>query len=193
MSENPTITAQLGDAPRPTAACLLRFAHILPELLSRLQPRLRALDRQLAERHGLTESQWSGLEVLERDGPQTVTGLGEALGLEKSTASRLADGLIAGGLARKRPSLTDGRSVVLQLTDGGLRKVRAMLNDRTEVWMGVVARWSEGGGRDDLPRLLHDLTNALKLTPALLRPGMASHRTVTPRPATPGDPPGPPA
>ena len=79
------------------------------------------------------------------------------LGLEKSTASRLADGLIGEGLVRKRPSMTDGRSVVLQLTEAGLRTARAMLNNRTEVWMGVVG----GVGIDSLGKLTSNLAGLL--------------------------------
>jgi DNA-binding MarR family transcriptional regulator len=104
---------------------------------------LQARDRQLAERHGISASQWHALQALNRDGPLTVTDLGEALYLEKSTASRLADSLIGDSLARKRPSLTDGRSVVLQLTERGKLLARRALNDRTELWMEVLGGVSE--------------------------------------------------
>ncbi len=125
---------------------------------------LRRLDRDLAGSLGLPESHWHALLALTEEGPLTVTGLGEVLHLEKSTASRLADALAADGLVRKRPSFIDGRSVVLQLTEKGMPKVRKGLNARTEMWMEVLGgvQWEEpGSDPDELASALRGLLLAL--------------------------------
>jgi len=90
----------------------------------------------------------------------TVTGLGEHLHLEKSTASRLAKGLLVLDLVRKRSPSSDDRVVILQATEQGLRLSRKILNDLSEEYIDLLATLAPGE-RETLPRLLEGLWRGL--------------------------------
>jgi len=90
----------------------------------------------------------------------TVTALGERLHLEKSTASRIAKGLLRIGLVRKRSPSSDERKVILQLTEQGLRVARRVLNDYAEEDIELLESLDpDSSGR--LPILLGELTRTL--------------------------------
>ena len=137
-----------GLQPSPPLPSLLRDAYLIPQALAELIHLIRSRDRALAERHGISGSQWQALQALGREGPMTVTGLGACLHLEKSTVSRLADSLLKMTLIRKRSPLSDGRVVVLQPTESGLRLSRRILNDRTEEWLQLLDGMDEGSRAD---------------------------------------------
>jgi len=54
-----------------------------------------------------------------RDGGLTLTALAEQLGVTKQSAAKVVADMQVVGLVAKRPSDTDGRAVVLELTDRG--------------------------------------------------------------------------
>jgi DNA-binding MarR family transcriptional regulator len=112
-----------------------RIREALPELLRVVS----SLERQRASTHGLSMSQCHALRLLADNGPLTVNDLAARLILEKSTASRLADALLGKGLVRKRPGMIDGRVVILQATETGLRLSRRIGNDLTLEYMERLA------------------------------------------------------
>jgi len=91
----------------------------------------------------------------------TVTQLGDFLFLEKSTASRLAKGLIEKDLVRKRAPEADGRVVILQVTENGRRLARKILNDLEEEYRSLLEDF-DPEVRAALPRLLDRLTQTIK-------------------------------
>lgn len=141
---------------------LIRNAALLRESMERVLRILQAGDRDRARRHGISPSQGQALLALSRSGPLTVTGLGEHLHLEKSTASRLAKGLLKRGFVRKRSPASDDRKVILQVTEQGIRLSRRILNDLSEEYVALLGSMDPEVG-ESLPRLL-----------ALLAQGMAA-------------------
>lgn len=133
-----------------------RLQGALGELIRVLQFR----DRDRACCYDLSVSQCHALQALVREGPITVTQLGDHLYLEKSTASRLANGLLDRGLVRKRSPGSDGRVVILQVTEQGLRLSRRILNDLAEEYMELLEGF-DPEVREALPRLLERLTQTI--------------------------------
>jgi DNA-binding MarR family transcriptional regulator len=142
---------------------LLRAAARLEETLGRLSRTIQARDRERAARYDLSVSQFHALLALEKGGPTPVTGLAGRLHLEKSTASRLAKGLLARGLVRKRSPVSDDRVVILQATEQGLRLSRRILNDLSAEYTGILAG-IDPPMREILPQALECLLEELELS-----------------------------
>lgn len=90
--------------------------------------------------HGISVSQCYALEALASAGPLRLNALAGRLYLEKSTASRVMDGLVAKGYAERTRDPEDGRAVLLAVTAEGrelferieedlVAEVRAVLAD----------------------------------------------------------------
>ena len=142
---------------RPT---LIRDAARLQESLSELIRVLQFRDRDRACCYDLSVSQCHALQALIQHGPMTVTQLGDHLYLEKSTASRLAKSLLDKDLVRKRAPLSDGRVVILQVTEAGHRLARKILKDLAEEYMDLLGEF-EPEVTEALPRLLDRLTRTI--------------------------------
>lgn len=156
----PEITAE-PRAPGTHRPPLIRDATRLQESLSGLIRLLQLRDRDRACCYGISVSQCHALQALLQEGPMTVTQLGDFLFLEKSTASRLAKGLIEKDLVRKRAPEADGRVVILQVTENGRRLARKILNDLEEEYRSLLEDF-DPEVRAALPRLLDRLTQTIK-------------------------------
>lgn len=111
---------------------------------SKLTPtKLRALD-VLAERRGLR-----------------IGDLGGALSVDETTATRLADRLVASGLAVRERDPEDGRAVVLVLTAAGKRLATQVARRRREFFRDVLAAL-EPDERAELVRLTVKVADALR-------------------------------
>jgi len=98
---------------------LLEDAHHLSEALSDLIRVVQFRDRDRACCYDLSVSQCYALKAVDDTGPLTVNDLAGQLYLDKSTASRLANGLVdKGHLVRERDA-EDGRVVRLAATEEG--------------------------------------------------------------------------
>jgi DNA-binding MarR family transcriptional regulator len=86
-------------------------------------------DRDQTGYHGLTITQCYVLECLHRRGALTLNELTEEMLLDKSTLSRIVDGLVAKDAVSRRPNPTDGRSTYLALTPAGQRAYAAVEAD----------------------------------------------------------------
>jgi MarR family 2-MHQ and catechol resistance regulon transcriptional repressor len=139
---------------RPT---LLRDAARLHESVAELIRVLQFRDRDRACCYDLSVSQCHALEALIKHGPKTVTQLGDFLYLEKSTASRLAKALLEKKLVRRRAPKTDGRIVILQVTEAGQRLARKIHNDLAEEYRDLLEEF-DPEVRAALPKLLDRLT-----------------------------------
>ena len=139
---------------------LLKDAARLQDALGELIRVLQFRDRDRACCYDLSVSQCHALQALIQNGPMTVTELGAQLYLEKSTASRLAKALLEKELVRKRAPKTDGRVVILQVTEAGHRLARKIMNDLSEEYMDLLEGF-EPEVRAALPLLLDRLTQTI--------------------------------
>lgn len=99
------------------------------------------------------------LLLLDDRGPAAQRDLGAALDLEKSTVSRLVDGLVRRGLAQRTPHPDGGRSRLVSLTDDGAQKVvalRVARRQRLERLLGAIP----AEDRAAVVKVIHQLTEA---------------------------------
>jgi DNA-binding MarR family transcriptional regulator len=90
---------------------------------------LASVDRKA----GLTRARLSALSVLVFGGPRTLGELASAEGVAGPTMTRIVDGLIAEGLAERRPHPSDGRAVNIAATASGDTLMRAAQQRRIQV------------------------------------------------------------
>jgi DNA-binding MarR family transcriptional regulator len=88
---------------------------------------VRALDEQLARRHGLSVSEFDVLITLANalDRELRMTELAESVLLTPSGLTRLVNRLETAGLVRRRQDASDARSYRASLTPAGAAKLRA--------------------------------------------------------------------
>jgi DNA-binding MarR family transcriptional regulator len=91
-----------------------------------------ALLSRVAAANELSLTQLRMLAIL-RDREPTMAALATHLGLERSSVSGLIDRSVDRGLARRRPSNTDGRAVHLRLTPTGRRLARRLTAEVTDL------------------------------------------------------------
>lgn len=96
----------------------------------RLSRRLRAERADL----DLTITQLSALASLERHGPTTPGMLASIERVQPPSMTRVLAGLEARGLVKRTPHATDGRQVVVEVTDGATAMLRADRR-RREAWL----------------------------------------------------------
>lgn len=102
------------------------------ELHRALSDLLRAVqfrDRDRICCHDVSVTQCYALEVLAARGPLRSNDLAAALYLDKSTTSRVVDGLARKGYAERRPDAEDGRAVRIAATERGLALYRRIETD----------------------------------------------------------------
>jgi DNA-binding MarR family transcriptional regulator len=107
-----------------------RVAHELQVAVMRLARRLRA------ERgdHGLTLTQLACLATLHRHGAMTPSDLAAHEKVQPPSMTRTINGLAERGLVHRAPDPTDGRQVVVSLTDDG-RDLLATDRAQREQWL----------------------------------------------------------
>lgn len=93
----------------------------------RLARRLTSLYDDALARSGLTVTQYSALAALARaDGAVTVAQLGQALGMDRTTTSRMVNPLERDGLVERASGETvDARARPLAITRDGRRRLQA--------------------------------------------------------------------
>ena len=105
--------------PRPVDPGLLEDARGLTDALSELIRVVQFRDRDRACCYDVSVSQCYALEGVVRSGGLTVNELAAHLYLDKSTASRIANGMVEKGLLSRAPDAEDGRVVRLVATRRG--------------------------------------------------------------------------
>lgn len=135
---SPTATdPALDPTVDPTLDWDARALHRTLEELIRL---IQFRDRDRICCHDVSVSQCYALETLALAGPLRLHELAERLYLDKSTASRVIDGVVAKGYADRARHPDDGRAVLIGLTPNGralyerieadlLAEVRAVVQD----------------------------------------------------------------
>ncbi len=81
--------------------------------------RLNALCQQLLDPHELSLPQWVILSCLWRDAEVTVSALADLTRNGLPATSRILDRMVDRGLVARRKHKTDGRAIVVTLTDKG--------------------------------------------------------------------------
>lgn len=112
----------------PSDPELINDAEHLAGALSDLIRVVQFRDRDRACCYDISVSQCYALKTVTEAGSATVNDLAAHLFLDKSTASRVANGLVAKGLLGKEKDVDDGRVVWLVATDEG-RQVCSRIED----------------------------------------------------------------
>ena len=107
-------------------------------------------DAGVADSHALSE--------LER-GPLRQMDLVDRLGLAKSTVSRVVAALVERGWVRREPADSDGRGVVLALTDAGSDAATRLRTARSQR-MGALLNQVPAARRGEVVEVLHLLQEA---------------------------------
>ena len=100
-------------------AVLRRDAIDLYDVMTELLRVYQFRDRDRVGYHGLTITQCYVLDLLIEEGPLTLNQLAAGIQLDKSTLSRVVDGLERKRAVKRAPNPADGRSILLQATDSG--------------------------------------------------------------------------
>lgn len=99
--------------PQPDAADAAHLATELRALVGKLRRRLR----EQADAGDFTPSQVSALLRLEKEGPATASKLARAEGMRPQSMATVIVALEAAGMVRGEPDPTDGRRILLSLTE----------------------------------------------------------------------------
>ena len=101
---------------------------------------------------GLRLREYRLLRILLTDGPQRQNALGAQLGIDRTTAVELIDGLESDGLAKRERDVEDRRAYCISLTTKGRRTVAKAIDKlaKTEALMFGPLKARE---RDELHRL----------------------------------------
>ncbi|MEU0989978.1 MarR family transcriptional regulator [Streptomyces sp. NPDC005953] len=93
---------------------------------------LREIERELADRHRLSVSEFDALVNIPLDGAR-LKDLKERIVLTQSAVSRLCDRLAQRGLVARTPIEEDGRGALIELTEEGRALLRAAVLTNAEV------------------------------------------------------------
>ncbi len=118
-------------------------ARDLQRALSELTRVIQFRDRDRICRYDVTVSQCYALQALTESGPLSVNELAAQLYLDKSTASRLAQGLEEKGYLRKITDPGDRRGLRLDVTDAGRRISRRIDHDLTQEHATLLSEFDE--------------------------------------------------
>lgn len=114
----------------PTVSSSLSLAGDLRISVMRLSRRLRAEQADI----GLTLTQLSALAALERHGPTTPGQLAAIERVRPPSMTRVLNGLAEQGLVARTAHPTDGRQVLVEVTDAARQRLRADRRRREE-WL----------------------------------------------------------
>lgn len=137
------------------AADALALHRVLSDLTRMLQFR----DRDRICCHDVSVTQCYALEALVARGELTLNELAAELYLDKSTASRVVDALVAKGYAERRPHPDDGRAVQLTPTRAGRRLYEKIDAELLAEVRGVAAGFAPAVRRS-MTDMLHRLVRA---------------------------------
>lgn len=124
---------------RPEDPALRRDAEDLHEALSELVRVYQFRDRTSICCHGISVTQCYALEAVVQRGAITMNDLAALLWLDKSTASRVVDGLEKAGHVRRVPNPADGRSILLEPTATGRALHARIVQDLIEEEKALLA------------------------------------------------------
>jgi DNA-binding MarR family transcriptional regulator len=133
-------------------------------LLRLLVDSLHRSARSVERRTGITNAQLFLLQQLGDDGPLPVKSLASRARTDQSTASTVVRRLERAGLAAKRRSKADGRSILVSLTAAGRGLLRDAPSPPTAAMLRALERIPAADARA-LARGLRSLARSLTLAP----------------------------
>lgn len=116
-------------------------------------------DRSRVCIHGMSVTECHALDALVRLGPLNVTRLANELGVNKSTASRVAGSLQATGLVDAVDDPADYKAKLLRATDAGLERNAAVVADVKAEHRSLLSGFTPAA-RAEATRLLHAVAAA---------------------------------
>ena len=119
------------------------------DLAQHLDALVLAVRSATADRAGLSLTAAATLARLQMDGPARLTELATAEGVSQPSMTALVARLSAQGLVRREPDPTDGRAVVLSLTEAGAD----LLAQRRETRTARLVPYVAGLSPDDVRRI----------------------------------------
>lgn len=134
--------AKSRSLPLVADVTLEQDARRLHDLMSSLVRMLQFRDRERICCHDISVTQCYALEALVEGDGLTLNELAARLYLDKSTASRVVDALVAKGYATRSPHPRDGRAVALTPTVAGRRLYERIDADLLAEVRGVLAGFS---------------------------------------------------
>lgn len=102
----------------------------------------KSLDALAALAPGVNLSEYRVLVLLDDLGPQRLMDVAAALEVTSTTATRLADRLVAHGMVSRVRRSEDRREIYLKIGERGRRLVRAMATRRRRLVSSVLAEFS---------------------------------------------------
>ena len=143
MTDDKNMTAASGAPATPSAGPTSPTSPTSPMDLTDLADDLRvavtrAVRRIRQERSSdeITDGQYAVLAALSCRGPMSPTALAEEQHVQPPHMTRLVNALVSAGLARRDEHPTDGRQVVVSITEAGEVEVRETRRRRNE-WLGA--------------------------------------------------------
>ncbi|MEU5785960.1 MarR family winged helix-turn-helix transcriptional regulator [Micromonospora lupini] len=133
------------------------YADALNQAIRLLSLRHRARAAALLAPLGLHPGQEALLLELDRTGPRIQAQLSEALGCEPPSVTLMTRKLEASGHIRRRPSSSDKRASIVELTDSG----KALADQVKELWHGLAEETVTGLPAQtvaELPAILNAMT-----------------------------------
>ena len=141
VRETPEVTKPNGHSPDKQSEEVAaphnpqaKSASALAQDLGLLVPKLTRRLRDQAHPGDLTQSQMSVLVRLENDGPATASSLARSEGMRQQSMGTVIASLVAKGLVSGAPDPTDGRQILLSLTEACSRWVKEGRAVR-QVWL----------------------------------------------------------
>jgi DNA-binding MarR family transcriptional regulator len=121
------------------------------------------------ESMGLSMPQFILLVPLLDGQERSVRTLAAAAGVASPTATRMLDGLVRDGIAQRRPSQTDRRCVLVDLTPRG-RDVLGQAQERARARRAELYELLDPAERDDAERMLRRLAEIAEARDVLTTP-----------------------
>ncbi|MEV5836556.1 MarR family winged helix-turn-helix transcriptional regulator [Nocardia sp. NPDC052112] len=112
-----------------------------------------AIAEELAAPAGITAAWWQVLGAVLRE-PLPVVGIARAMGITRQSVQRIADLLVAKGLAEYRPNPAHRRAKLVAVTDTGREAIKR-INPQHAV---MAKRLADHLGPDQLTRTVHLMT-----------------------------------
>lgn len=138
---------------------LERHGQALRDGLTELSRVLQFRDRDCLCARDVSVTQCHALDALVVTGPQTLNDLAATLYVDKSTASRVVDGLQRKGYVQRNRHPSDGRSILLSATPAGEELCRGIREDLLEDCKRLLADF-EPEVRAALAQLIRRLAQA---------------------------------
>jgi len=106
-------------------------------LANELRLAIHRLTRRLRQQHPtheMTLTQVSALAIIWREGPITAGELAQREQVRPPSITRVVDGLEAAGVVVRKNNPADGRQVLLEITEEGIRRMEIYVEAR-EAWL----------------------------------------------------------